>query len=116
MPFIMEKSLGDDHPDYSAALHTLGFTYDTTGDFTRAEQLYRRELASREKAKGKDSLHAAYVLFYIARVYSSRGEYDEAEALYYRALDIYEKLHDEGRSLVALLTLGLQEIEAITPR
>jgi CHAT domain-containing protein/Tfp pilus assembly protein PilF len=103
---VFEKSFGDDHPEYSNALHNLGFLYDTTGDFAQARQLYQRELASREKAHGKESGEAAFVLHYIARVHHRLGEYDEAEALYRRALEIDEKLRDEGGVLIALGNLA----------
>ncbi|HSE39825.1 MAG TPA: CHAT domain-containing tetratricopeptide repeat protein, partial [Acidobacteriota bacterium] len=95
-----------DHPQYAKALHSVGYLYDTIGDFSTALQFYKRELAAVEKAKGKDSIPASKALYYIARMHFWRGEYEEAEGYYQRALEISQKLDDENGILVAQSNLA----------
>ena len=61
------------------------------GDYAKAEPLYKRALAIREKALGPDHPDTAQSLNNLALLYDSMGDYAKAEPLYKRALAIREK-------------------------
>lgn len=88
--------------------------YDGRGDYSRAEQLYKRALTLREKFAGQDPidealarsckrsdaalpkcqahLDVALSLNDLAAVYEHQGDYDKAEREFNHALEICEKL------------------------
>ncbi len=45
--------LGQEHPDTATSLNNLAELYKAMGDYAKAEPLYRRALAIREKALGQ---------------------------------------------------------------
>ena len=61
------------------------------GKYVEAEPLYKRSLAIKEKALGKDHPDVALSLNNLAVLYDSQGKYVEAEPLYKRSLAIREK-------------------------
>ncbi len=62
--------------------------YYQQGENDRAEQLYRRSLAIREKALGSDHPDVAMSLDNLAKLYQAQGKYAEAEPLLQRSLAI----------------------------
>jgi tetratricopeptide (TPR) repeat protein len=62
-----------------------------SGEYARAEPLYRRALAIDEKTLGPDHPTVATVLSNLAALLQDRGDYAGAEPLLRRALAIYEK-------------------------
>ena len=61
------------------------------GQYAKAEPLYQRALAIREKALGPDHPDVAASLNNLAGLYRAQGQYAKAEPLYQRALAIGEK-------------------------
>ena len=61
------------------------------GDYAKAEPLYQRALAIREKALGPEHPDTATSLNNLAVLYEAMGDYAKAEPLYQRALAIREK-------------------------
>jgi len=53
---IMEKALGDSHPEVAASMNSLARVYRFEGRYPEAERLYRRSLAILEKAYGQNIL------------------------------------------------------------
>ena len=63
----------------------------TWGRYAEAEPLYRRSLAIREKALGREHSHVAVSLNNLGTLSMDQGRYAEAGPLYERALAIREK-------------------------
>jgi len=63
-------------------------------EYSKAEPLYQRSLAIREKSLGKDHPDVATSLNNLALLYKAQGNYAEAKLLYQRSLAIYEKALD----------------------
>jgi tetratricopeptide (TPR) repeat protein len=72
--------------------------YDSMGNYAKAEPLYQRSLAIREKALGPEHPSTATSLNNLALLYDSMGDYAKAEPLYQRSLAIREKAL--GRSIL----------------
>jgi tetratricopeptide (TPR) repeat protein len=87
---IREKTLGAEHLDVAWSLQYLAGLYRRQRQYDRAEPLYERALAIREKA---DSEHpeVARTLNSLAALYRDTGQYLKAESLLERALRIWEK-------------------------
>ena len=66
--------------------------YYSQGSYAKAELLYLRALAIREKGLGPDHPDTATSLNNLALLYDSQGAYAKAEPLYLRALAIMEKV------------------------
>ena len=61
------------------------------GDYAKAEPLYQRALAIREKSLGPEHPDVAVSFNNLAILYSGLGDYAKAESLHQRALAIHEK-------------------------
>jgi tetratricopeptide (TPR) repeat protein len=83
--------LGPEHPDVATSLNNLAALYHNQGQYAKAEPLYQRALAIREKALGAEHPKVATSLNNLAALYHNQGQYAKAEPLYQRALAIYEK-------------------------
>jgi CHAT domain-containing protein/Tfp pilus assembly protein PilF len=94
-----ERLLGARHADVldayvvvSTLLNQLAVAAQDEGDMARAEPLYLRSLAMREKALGPDHPRVATALGNLADLYERAGDLTRAEPLYVRALGIYERV------------------------
>ncbi|ANO52764.1 serine/threonine-protein kinase [Woeseia oceani] len=63
-----------------------------TGDFRKAESLYREALKLSRKLHGNDSLHAAMLLTGLANAVYEQGSQEEARGYYAEALAMHERL------------------------
>jgi tetratricopeptide (TPR) repeat protein len=101
---VFEREAGPDHPDVANILNTLAGIYADLGDYSEAERLAQRSVASIEEATG--SLEVAVLrvqsLGTLAGIYRVQGRYAEAEPLYRRALSLAEA------------TLGPEALEVAT--
>jgi len=66
--------------------------YDDMGDYTKAEPLFQRSLAMREKAFGAEHPTVAQSMNNLAFSYNRQGAYAKAETFYKRALMIWEQM------------------------
>jgi tetratricopeptide (TPR) repeat protein len=73
-------------------LNNLAALYSTKRQYGKAEPLYERALAIREKALGLEHADLAASLDNLALLYDDQGQYAKAEPPYGRALAIFEKL------------------------
>jgi tetratricopeptide (TPR) repeat protein len=95
----------------ATALNNLGMLDAAQADYARAESLFKRALATCEKAPGPESLDVARELNNLTKLYIIAGRYVEAEPLCKRALEIDEKKQNPekdpevARSLFILGTL-----------
>ncbi|MBI4023722.1 MAG: CHAT domain-containing protein [Verrucomicrobia bacterium] len=85
---LSEQIHGPDHPDNAESLYDLARGYTRTGQFSRAEPLYRRILKIREKAFGAGHPQTATALHSLGWFYADLAKYDRAETLLQRALEI----------------------------
>ena len=87
---IQERTLGPEHLAVAESLLLLARYYRNVAP-AKAEPLYRRVLAIREKAWGVDGPLTFGTIFELAGYHHLQGHYVEAETFYRRALDILEK-------------------------
>jgi len=88
---IRKHTVGEDHPDYAAALYSLAQLYNAQGQYDDAEPLYKRALAIREKTLGSENPDVGATLNGLGELYYGEGKYAEAESTYKRALAIRKK-------------------------
>ena len=74
-------------------LNNLAALYRAQGQYAKAEPLYQRALAIREKALGAAHPQVAMSLNNLAEFYDNQGRYAKAEPLYQRALAILSLIH-----------------------
>jgi tetratricopeptide (TPR) repeat protein len=87
---ILEKSLGENHPDVATVLNNLAMLYQAINRLSEAEPLMKRALAIDEAGLGKDHPSVARDLNNLAQLYQDTNRLSEAELLYKRALAINE--------------------------
>ena len=77
---ISEKALGPEHPKVAVCLNNLAMIYQSLGDYTKAEQLYKRAV----------EIQPAYEKAYynLGNVYRVREDYDRAVTMYQKAAQL----------------------------
>jgi len=78
---ILEESLGEDHPRIAISATILAYGLRAKGDFTRAEQNYRRAVAVDERAYGPRHSQTLSDVRTLAEFLRERGKVQEAVAL-----------------------------------
>ena len=96
------EKFGPADPRLAASLNILALLYKTQGDYAKAEPLYKRSLAIREKALGPDHPDVAESLNNLAELYFTQGDYAKAEPLLSRSLAITEKASGPDHPGVAI--------------
>ncbi len=107
---ILERSLGEDHPDLATALNNLALLHYSQANYEAAQPLYERALAIDEKVLGPDHPGVATDLNNLALLHKKQGNFEAAEPLLRRALDIKEKVFDPGHYS---LTMGLKNYASL---
>jgi CHAT domain-containing protein/tetratricopeptide (TPR) repeat protein len=102
--------MGPEHPDTAASLHNLALLYKAMGAYDKAEPLYQRSLAIREKVLGPEHPDTASSLNNLALLYKAMGAYDKAEPLYGRSLAVMEKTLGPEHPNTATSLNGLAEL------
>ncbi len=97
---LLEKTV-DRSPANARAHRYLAGVMWRKGRYAKAEPLYKRVLAIREKALGPDHRYVATPLSNLAVLYLQKGKYAKAEPLFKRALAIQEKTLGPDHPLVA---------------
>jgi tetratricopeptide (TPR) repeat protein len=72
------------------------------GNYIKAEPLYKRSLATSEKALGPNHRDVAIILSNLGGIYHPQGVYAKAEPLYKRSLEISEKAFGPNHPAVAV--------------
>ncbi len=75
----------------AGTLNNLATLYESLGRHGKAEPLYKRSLATAEKALGPEHPDLAAILNNLAGLYQAQGRIGEAEPLFKRALAIWEQ-------------------------
>ncbi len=77
-------------------MNSLAFLLYHTGEYKKAEGLFKKAMLIREKILRKEHPDTATSYNNLAGIYDSQGKYKEAEELYKKALLIREKVLGEG--------------------
>lgn len=93
---LLEKTLGNDHPDVATSLNNLAMIHYAMGRYELAEPLYRRALMIDERVLGQDHPGVATDLNNLALLHKKQGNLEAAEPLLKRALSIKERNFDPG--------------------
>ena len=95
-----------------AARNNLAEVYRQTGQFAKAEPLYRRSVTILEKALGPTHPEVALALSNLALFFMTTGQYATADTLYQRSLMIFEKAYRPTHPDVRMPTTGLAAVAA----
>jgi tetratricopeptide (TPR) repeat protein len=96
------EKFGPNDPRLGATLNDLGIIYDESQRYEKAETVYKRALAIREKALGANSSDVATTLNNLANLYKDESKYALAEPIYTRVLDIYSKTTGTDSQFMAM--------------
>ncbi len=88
---ILQRQLGDDHPNVATSLSNLAGLYELQGRHAEAEPLLLQALDISQRQLGDDHPDVAQNLNNLALLYQSQGRYAEAEPLLLRSLEIKQK-------------------------
>src|SRR5262249_44433896 len=94
--------------------NNLASLYRDAGAYAKAEPLFKRALAAREKTLGPEHPDTAQSLNNLAELYLATGAYTKAEPLYQRALTIYEKALGAGHPDTATALINLASLYQAT--
>jgi CHAT domain-containing protein/Tfp pilus assembly protein PilF len=121
---IKEKALEPDYPQIAWSLNNFAWLYHKMGDYEKAEPLYKRSLAIREKNLKSDApkygnryeigkVKIAYSHKDLAFLYWDMGDYAKAMPLLKRAIAIVEKTlgFDHPRAATSLGGLAMLYFE-----
>ncbi|MCI5128964.1 MAG: tetratricopeptide repeat protein, partial [Candidatus Electrothrix sp. AUS3] len=113
---VMEKTLGQDHPEIALLYSSFAFFYLSQGDYKKAAPLIQRALHIKEKTLGKNHPSVAITLNNLALMHILQEHYDEAESLYQRSLNIVSKSFGNDHPQVAAALNNLAELYKIQGR
>ncbi|MFK5975819.1 MAG: tetratricopeptide repeat protein [Sulfurovum sp.] len=99
---IIERLLGEEHPDTARVYNNLASLYYSMGEYKKAEPLYLKSLEIKERLLGEEHPDTASSYNNLAGLYNSMGEYKKAEPLYLKALEIWKRLLGEEHPDTAL--------------
>jgi tetratricopeptide (TPR) repeat protein len=86
---MAKRARGPEQPETADALNNLGFLFQKTGDYAKAEPLYQEALRIAQKTP--EHPYTAMVLNNLGELYRAMGEYAKAEPPYQEALRIRQK-------------------------
>ncbi|MEM0979962.1 MAG: tetratricopeptide repeat protein, partial [Cyanobacteria bacterium P01_H01_bin.58] len=98
---ILQKRLGEDHPDVATHSNNLALLYSDQGRYSEAEPLYLRAIEIGKASLGEDHPSVATSLNNLANLYSDQGRYSEAEPFYLQAIEIGKTSLGEDHPSVA---------------
>jgi tetratricopeptide (TPR) repeat protein len=104
---MQRKLLGDEHPDVSMSLSSLGETMKQQGNLREARMVSSAAITMQRKMFGENSPEVLKSLRNVASVFESRKKYHEAEDTYRLALEGWRK-RNEGDSVQ-----GLYAVESV---
>lgn len=87
-----ENRFGEDHPYVAISLNILAQLYFETGQYEKAEPLYKSALDIYEKTLGPESLGVAQTLTNLSGLYLKMDRIDEAFNCLARAQNIYRTI------------------------
>lgn len=108
---VREEAFGETSVRVADSLSSYAAVLYGRGDFSPAEQIFRRELELRENLESPRTLGLGTALLNLATVLQQLGRYSDAEAYFVRALEVYEAALDPGHpyALLALNGVGISK-------
>ena len=91
LPEIVERALGQDHPEFAIMLHRLAVLYHSRDNLEKAEFLYRRALDTAERAFEAPEMEWGLMMNNLGRLLYDQKKLAEAERLYQRGLGILQE-------------------------
>lgn len=85
---LLEMSVSDSDPDYSATLNNIGLLLSEQQKYKEAEEIHRKAIKLREKYDEVPRRNLAVSLSNLGKVYFDQGSFPEAESLFDRANEI----------------------------
>lgn len=85
---ILQKILGEDHPEYAISLNNLAYLTDELGDSAKAALLYTQAKEIYRRTLGEKHPEFATALVNLGKLYQAKGEYLKAEPLLLQAVEI----------------------------
>lgn len=113
---VMEKTLGQEHPDIVLLCNIVTLFYLSKNDYKEATPFILHALQIKEKTLGKNHPSVAITLNTLALIYRFQERYDEAESLYQRSLNIVSTSFGNDHPLVAAALNNLAELYKIQGR
>jgi CHAT domain-containing protein/tetratricopeptide (TPR) repeat protein len=104
---IKEALLGIEHEDLIKSLSNLGIVYFQVGDYSKAEEYFRRSLRILENTPEADDELTAWTYSNLGSIRWRTGDYAEAKELYERALAIRERVFGAVHPGVAACLVNL---------
>jgi tetratricopeptide (TPR) repeat protein/CHAT domain-containing protein len=99
---LADHVFGPDHIKTGRLLNNLAYLYQQTGQYRRAEPLYKRSLTITEAHLGPTDPELARAHIDLGELYRLLGTFNRAEPLYRRALSILETARSKDSLDVAL--------------
>lgn len=98
---IMERILGNGHPDYAKSCNILGSLYIELGEYKKAELMLFMARSVYERISGKMNKSYAATCNNIGMLFRIQGLYDKAEPYYREAKDVFENTNGKESSAYA---------------
>jgi CHAT domain-containing protein/Flp pilus assembly protein TadD len=89
---VTKQPRGLDDSQSAASINLLALLYKSTGEYAKAEPLYKEALEIRQKVLGREHPDTAQSLNNLALLYQAMGDYAKAEPLLTEALEIRQKV------------------------
>ncbi|KAM3102453.1 tetratricopeptide repeat protein [Phormidesmis sp. 146-12] len=113
---IVEKRLGNNHPDVAYSLNSLAALHEIQGCHTKAEFLYLKSLDIWQQQGETDRSEVAACLNNLAGLYLTQGRYVEAERLCIQSLRIDRQYYGNAHPEVATDLNTLAELYRLQSR
>ena len=110
---IFIKVLGDEHPEYSYTLHTLGIIYSYMGDYHAAEEAMIKCVQIREKAFGMGHKYHIRSLINLGSLYEDMGNYDLSINIFEQALALLELTEGKDNSNYTYVLFNIADNYAV---
>ncbi|MEM7158923.1 MAG: serine/threonine-protein kinase [Myxococcota bacterium] len=110
---VLQRAVGDEHPDVAITLNNLALVYLRKQDPDRAQGYHEQALEIETKALGPDHPEVAASLTNLGNVFWRQKRYEQAIELHEQALEIQEKAVGPEHPVVAgmLNNLALAQME-----
>jgi CHAT domain-containing protein/tetratricopeptide (TPR) repeat protein len=89
---VTKQPRGLDDSQSAASINLLALLYKSTGEYAKAEPLYKEALEIRQKVLGREHPDTALSLNNLALLYQAMGDYAKAEPLLTGALEMRQKV------------------------
>ena len=104
---IRTRTIGAEHRDTIASIHTLSVVYFHMGQFAKGEPLAQKALAVFERDFGADYVSTLSVKMSLGLIYMNSGQAARAANVFAEVLDGYQRTLDERDPRIGVATFNL---------